>query len=91
MPKPETNVTELAGSYPRPEKDGEEVRAEFSMFRDRQYFSIRGWYKADGDTFKPGRNGINLPVEEKTQFLKLVAALFPDDVIVVPPIEAVEQ
>lgn len=78
MPRPETNITELAGSYQRPNKEGEVVRAEFSMFKDREYFSIRSWYQDSQGVLKPGRNGINLPVEEKDAFLRLVVALFND-------------
>jgi hypothetical protein len=59
---------------------GEECKAEFSEFKDRAMFSIRCWYRDDQDNLKPGRNGINLPVEEKDDFLRLVLALFPEDI-----------
>lgn len=60
---------------------GEEVQARMEPYKGREYFSIRQWYtdNQSGD-LKPGRNGFNLPVDEKTDFLRLVVALFPDDV-----------
>jgi hypothetical protein len=75
--KPEA-VVEPVASFERARE--EQCRAEFSMWKDRPYFSIRCWFKNDKQEMQPGKNGINLPVEEKKDFLKLVAALFPDDV-----------
>lgn len=75
---PEERITEPAGSYERARE--EQCKAEFSIFKGRQYFSIRCWYKTNEGEMAPGKNGINLPVEEKKDFLKLVVALFPDDV-----------
>jgi hypothetical protein len=71
-------VTEPVGSYDRARE--EQCRAEFSVWKDRPYFSIRCWYKNDRQEMAPGKNGINLPVEEKADFLRLVVALFPEDV-----------
>jgi hypothetical protein len=68
---------------------GEECRAEFSEFKGREMFSIRCWYQDDpAGVLKPGRNGINLPVEEKADFLRLVVALFPDDIQLVEKTDA---
>lgn len=77
MPKTEA-VVEPVAQYERARE--ERCRAEFSMFKDRQYFSIRCWFKNDKQEMQAGKNGINLPVEEKEDFLKLVVALFPEDV-----------
>lgn len=64
---------------------GEEVQARMEPYKGREYFSIRQWYvdTKDGE-LKPGRNGFNLPVDEKKEFLRLVVALFPDDVQLIP-------
>lgn len=74
---PDTNP--LVAKYER--TGGEEVQARMEPYKGREYFSIRQWY-VDNATqeLKPGRNGFNLPVDEKPEFLRLVIALFPDDV-----------
>lgn len=79
MPKPDQPTNEPVAQY---ERAREEIcKAEFSVFKDRQYFSIRCWYMDEKtQEHKPGRNGINLPVEEKEDFLGLIVALFPDDI-----------
>lgn len=77
MPKTEA-VTEPVAEYERARE--ERCRAEFNIWKERQYFSIRCWFKNDKQEMQPGKNGINLPVEEKAEFLKLVVALFPEDV-----------
>jgi hypothetical protein len=60
---------------------GEAVQARIDPYKGRDYFSIRTWYQKDGTgDMLPGRNGINLPVDEASDFLKLVVALFPDQV-----------
>lgn len=64
---------------------GEECRAELGSFKGREMFSIRCWYRDEQDTLKPGKNGINLPIEEKDDFLGLVVALFPDDIALLKP------
>lgn len=76
MTTKEAAVSEPVAKYDRGEQ---EVRAEFSIFKDRQYFSIRTWYDDKGE-MKPARNGINLPVDETDEFLRLVVALFPEKV-----------
>lgn len=58
---------------------GEEVQARIEPYRGRDYFSIRCWYP-EKDEMKAARNGINLPVDEAPEFLRLVVALFPDKV-----------
>lgn len=60
---------------------GEEIQASINDFKGRPYFSLRTWYQKDGTgEMLPGRNGINLPVDEAPDFLKLVVALFPEQV-----------
>jgi hypothetical protein len=61
---------------------GEEAQARIEPYKGRDYFSIRCWYvdSKDGNQLKPGRNGLNLPVDEAPEFLRLVVALFPDKV-----------
>lgn len=80
--KPETAVTEPVAQYERARE--ELCRAEFSVFKGRQYFSLRCWYKGDHDEHLPGKNGLNLPVEERDEFLRLVVALFPEDIQLIP-------
>jgi hypothetical protein len=66
---------------PRPGSD-EEVRASVSQFKGRTYVAIRVYYK-DSLTgeMRPGKNGINLPVEEAEALFggaeALKAALVP--------------
>lgn len=72
----------VTGPVSKYDRGTDEVRAEFSEFKNRKYFGIRVWWadsKAGGE-MKPGKNGINLPVDEKPEFLRLVVALFPDDI-----------
>ena len=74
-----TETNPVVASYGR--AGGEEVQARMEPYKGREYFSIRQWYMdAKDNTLKPGRNGFNLPVDEKKEFLRLVIALFPDDV-----------
>lgn len=68
---------------------GEQVQARLDPYKGREYFSIRTWYmdQSTGE-LKPARNGINLPVDEKSDFLRLVVALFPDDVQLIQKVES---
>lgn len=77
VPKSEA-VEEPVAQYERARE--EQCRAMFTVWKDRPYFSIRCWFKNDKQEYQSGRNGINLPTEEKMDFLKLVVALFPEDV-----------
>lgn len=61
--------------YERP--NGESCCAQVQPFRGRDYFSFRVWYEnsTTGEK-KPGKNGINLPMEEADDFLRLVVETF---------------
>lgn len=73
------NLDPVVAKYDR--TGGEEVQARMEPYKGREYFSIRQWYfdQPSGE-LRPGRNGFNLPVDEATEFLRLVIALFPDRV-----------
>ena len=63
-------------AYDRDTSEPQQVRASVSDFKGQKYFSIRGWFLDDklGD-YRPGKNGVNLPVDEYPKFRQLVAAL----------------
>jgi hypothetical protein len=69
---------------------GNEMQARIEPYKGREYFSIRQWYPSekDGGTMLPTRNGLNLPLDEKPEFLRLVVALFPEDVQLIQKEEA---
>lgn len=83
-----TEATQLELSKPKgviskyDRAGGEEAQARIEPYKGRDYFSIRCWYvdSKDGNQLKAGRNGINLPMDEAPEFLRLVVALFPDKV-----------
>lgn len=61
----------IIASFERP--NGEQVRLAKSEFKGKSYFSLRAWYDAEGTgDWRPGKNGINLPIEELPAFLALV-------------------
>lgn len=63
------------GSYLR--KDGEEkLIGGVSKYKGRDYFSFRCWYKGDNDTWAPGKNGVNLSMDEADNFLGVVIQTF---------------
>lgn len=70
-------------SAPRIVKDGEEIRADITEFKGKKYLSVRVYYldTRDGE-MKPGKNGINLPLEEAGLFIdaadSLATVLFPE-------------
>lgn len=45
----------------------DEIKVEKTNFRGKDYVSIRKWYDDNG-TLKPGKNGINMSVEEWEKF-----------------------
>lgn len=63
-------------------KDGEEkLSGTLSKFKGREYFSFRTWYRTEGgeggsDEWKPGKNGLNLPMDEAEEFLGVVIETF---------------
>lgn len=63
-------------AYDRDTSEPQQVRASVSEFKGQKYFSIRGWFLDEkaGD-YRPGKNGVNLPVDEYWRFRDLVDAL----------------
>jgi len=45
-----------------------DMRIEKTNFKGKDYVSIRKWYDDNG-TMKPGKNGINMPIEEWNTFV----------------------
>lgn len=53
----------LVWSVSRP--NGEQLQARISEFKGVQYLSIRSYYQDRvTEEFKPGKNGINIPIDE---------------------------
>jgi len=46
-----------------------DMRIEKTNFKGKDYVSIRKWYDDNG-TMKPGKNGINMPIEEWNTFVE---------------------
>jgi hypothetical protein len=68
-----TNILE---AYDREDRESQQVRAQVSTFKGQKYFSLRSWYPAEPDgEYKPGKNGINLPIDEYPKFRALIDAL----------------
>ena len=72
MPNP-TALPAVVASYERP--NGELVRAGFNTFKGRAYFSVRTFYRDTTGEWAPGRNGLNLPVDEFSDFFTLAQGL----------------
>lgn len=66
----------ILDAYDREDRESQQVRAQVSEFKGQKYFSLRSWYPAEpSGEYKPGKNGINLPVDEYPKFRELIAAL----------------
>ncbi|MCQ2604728.1 MAG: transcriptional coactivator p15/PC4 family protein [Spirochaetia bacterium] len=49
-------------------KIGKDIKVQAQEFKGKTYIAIRRWYEEDG-VEKPGKQGINLKVEEWQEFL----------------------
>jgi hypothetical protein len=48
---------------------GKDIHVEYSEYNGKPYVMIRRFYEADGE-MKPGKQGINMKLEEWEEFLK---------------------
>jgi hypothetical protein len=64
---------------------GERLRADIRDYKGREYFSFRVWWQDPAGEMKPGKNGLNLPMDEQDDFLRCVVATFPDRVRLIDP------
>jgi hypothetical protein len=76
MPDDSKN-NQIIEAYDRDGSEPQQVRAITNEYRRRKYFSFRAWYlpPEGGEDYAPGKNGINLPVDEYHEFRKLVDAM----------------
>lgn len=51
-----------------PRNDREEIRIALSSFKGKARCDVRVWYLA-GDEYRPGRQGISLPIEQLPEIL----------------------
>ena len=54
--------------------NGDQLRATVQEFKGKTYVAVRVWYAA-GNAFAPGKNGINLPVDQAEKLFECVDAL----------------
>ena len=55
----------------------EDIRVMKQEFKGKSYVSIRKWYQDNGEC-RPGKQGINLKMEEWDQFLNKLEAIKED-------------
>ena len=55
----------------------EDIRVMKQEFKGKAYVSIRKWYQDNGE-WKPGKQGINMKMEEWEEFLNKLEAIKED-------------
>ena len=58
-----------------PRRDGEEVRATLGEYRGKTYASLRVYFRADDDSWRPSKAGIAIDVERFSELEDAIDAL----------------
>ena len=53
--------------------DTEELRIGVNDFKGKQYLALRIWYTDDSGTMRPGKQGINVPMDRADEFFEVIA------------------
>lgn len=56
-----------------PKSRGEEIRVGINNYKGRSFLAVRVWFPGDGGEMRPGKNGINVAIEQAPAIAEAVA------------------